>query len=295
MAFARAVMRGVGCVIVGLCWSGLSLASSVDTRIPVTLASGHETTLLLRGPAEVAEPLPVVIVFGGFESSERTLDYLPTDRAIWRATFPYPWEAPENVGITRVPAILRGFRTAVDDTFDGIRQLLEVLRARPDVDPDRIVLVGASAGAPFATIAGAREQVPGVVIVQGYGRLGLVIGHQFRLSLEKRYGAWVRPLTSLLGHGIAAWTQLPEPEDAARRFTAEQQVLVVNAADDERIPATAIEALWSAVDESPAYALRVDRPGGHLRGEGDPEILALMGVAFSWMEDAGLLPRHSQP
>lgn len=290
MARTRAVTHGMTCVIAGLCWSGLALASSVDTRIPVTLASGHETTLLLRGPAQVDTRLPVVIVFGGFESSERTLDYLPTDRAIWRATFPYPWEAPEEVGITRVPAILRGFRTAVDDTFDGIRQLLAVLRARPDVDPERIVLVGASAGAPFATIAGVREQVPGVVIVQGYGRLGLVIGHQFRLSLEKRYGAWVRPFASLLGHGIAAWTQLPEPEDAARRFTAEQQVLVVNAADDERIPAAAIEALWSAVDASPARARRIDRPGGHLRGEGDPEILAMMALAFGWMEEVDLLP-----
>lgn len=261
-----------------------------DLSYPVTLQDGSELELVLRRPADVSRPMPAIVLFGGFQGAARILDYIQTDRAVIRASFRYPWTAPEDVSLLAVPEILRGFGQAVRNTFEGINKLVALLRARPDVDPQRIVIVGASAGAPFATIGGQREDVPAVIIVQGFGELADVIAHQFNLALVPDYGAWLKPLSWLFARFIVWFTDLPQPEVAAGQLQPEQQLLMVTATDDKRIPAAATEALWQAIQASPAQATRMDLEGGHLRGYGDPEITRILSRAMDWMEQADILP-----
>lgn len=277
-------------------WLALALTTATgahaetrDEPLPLTLDSGREVTALLRMPVEASGPLPVIMLFGGFGGAERTLDYIKAPVPAIVASFPYPYDAPDGLGVRTFKRAVDDFGQGVDDTFDGIAKLTAALRARPDVDEARMTIVGASAGAPFATISAARLDIPGLVIVQGFGELSSVIARQFDLKLVERYGGWVRPVTHTVSCLLVGYLDLPAPEDAARHLQSGQQVLKVTATDDERIPAQATEALWSAIDGSDARATRMDLAGDHLRGYGDPEIDRILKRAVDWMQAHDLL------
>lgn len=260
-----------------------------EERWTESLSGGTDIEVLLRKPAVHPEPLPAIILFGGFEGTAQILDHVHADRALIRTSFAYPWTPPEALRPWNLGAVLADFERAVDHTLEGISRLFETLRARDDVDPERIIIVGASAGAPFATIGGAQAQAPGLVIVQGFGEVKEVITHQFSQALERRWGRIGAPLGRWLGRFLVWRMDLPEPEAAARQLTGTQRVLMVNAQDDERIPAATIESLWRAIQRSGAQATRHDMPGRHLRGFGDPAIEIILAEALRWMEDEGLI------
>ncbi len=276
-------------LILGLC--APALAQDVEQVWPVTLDSGRGLDLHLRLPsADPEHRYPAIMLFGGFQGAAEILQHVKTDRPVVRASFRYPWDEPENVSLLAIPGIVQGFAQAVRDTFEGIDRLIELLREHPAVDHQRIILVGASAGAPFATIGGQSNAVPAVVIVQGFGRLRDVIAHQFTVSWSKKYGDWVAPVAWLLAALIVWWAELPHPEHHARQFDQTQQVLMINAQQDQRIPHKAIESLWSAIDASPAGSERLDLAGGHLRGYHDPAMEQIMATALSWLGERGFLP-----
>lgn len=269
-------------------WPALATAG-VDETWPVTLDSGRVLNLHVQRPNSVDDALPAVMLFGGFQGAAEILEYVKAEEPLVRASFRYPWSEPDKITLWTIPAIVDGFAQAVRDTFDGIARLSALLREHPAVDPQRIILVGASAGAPFATIGGADNAIPAVIIVQGFGRLTDVIAHQFVLSWTQQFGDWVKPIAWLFAAFIVWWAELPVPEDHAARFTESQQLLVINAADDQRIPRQAIEALWDGVAASEAQASRLDLAGDHLRGYGDPAMDTIMAVALDWMRGRGLI------
>lgn len=265
--------------------------SVADELLDLPLASGTRITAALRWPSSSnpsAEPLAVVILFGGLEGTRQVLDVMPATPGTVLASFPYPYEPPRSLGWQDAKAAVDQFGQAVDDTFAGIAELLAYLRAHPRIDEQRITLVGASAGAPFAGISAQRLGVPGAILIQGFGDLPLVLGHQ--ADLAWRGESWIqRMIAHLLGRLLVAYLDLPEPAAAARQMTADQRVLMLTARQDHRIPAAATEALWAGLTASPAQVERIDQPGDHLRGLSDPRIPEILGIATDWMRAQGLL------
>lgn len=259
------------------------------TPLQLELPNGRRLPAEIRAPDHADGRLPAVMLFGGFQGTAEILDRITTGQAVVRASFPYPWDPPRRLRAGNLRDSLLDFRRAVDDTIDGIVALTTALLARDDVDPDRISIVGASAGAPFAVFAAGRAGIPGLVIVQGFGQVPDVIGRQFELKLRQDHGAWVAPVSRLLGRAISCYLDLPAPEDDARRLRSGQRVLMITATDDERIPAAATEALWQALQASDAEIDRVDRPGAHLRGYGDPAIDEILAQAIAWLRSSDLI------
>ena len=265
--------------------------AAADEPVVLPLESGTRITATLRWPSGTGtstEPLPVVILFGGLEGTRQVLDVMPVTPDTVLASFPYPYQPPRRLSWQNAKTAVDQFGRAVDDTFAGIAQLVAYLRAHPRIDPQRITLVGASAGAPFAGISAQRLGVPGVILIQGFGDLPRVLGRQ--ADLAWRGDGWHQPfITRLLGRFLVAYLDLPEPAEAARRMTADQRVLMITAMQDHRIPAPSTEALWTALAASPAQVERIDQPGDHLRGLSDPRIPQLLGIATDWMQAQGLL------
>ena len=101
------------------------------------------------------------MLFGGFQNAARVLERVQTDQPLVWATFDYPFTPPRKF---RFPSSLKyapEARAAIHGSFDGVVKLHQALKARGDVDPKRITVVGASAGAPFATVGAARSDIPG--------------------------------------------------------------------------------------------------------------------------------------
>ena len=278
-----------GAVALATMWAPALAAA--DESVDLALESGTRITATLRWPPSAdssTEPLSVVILFGGLEGTRQVLDVMPTSPGTVLASFPYPYDPPRRLSWQNAKAGVDQFGRAVDDTFAGIAELLTYLRAHPRVDAQRITLVGASAGAPFAGISAQRLEVPGVILIQGFGDLPRVLGHQ--ADLAWRGDGWYQTfITQLLGRLLVAYLDLPDPAEAARRMTAEQRVLMITAVQDQRIPAASTEALWTGLTASRAQVSRIDQPGDHLRGLSDPRIPQILGIASDWMRAQGLL------
>ncbi len=72
------------------------------------------------------------------------------------------------------------------DYADDIRAAVRYLRARPDIDPDRIALVGHSEGGLIAPMVAADDpRISGIVLMAGPARTGLdIIHYQQRNAIE---------------------------------------------------------------------------------------------------------------
>lgn len=262
--------------------------AGMEERLDLRLEDGRRLEVQLRKPAQHTQPLPVVLLFGGFRGAATVLDAVPAGLPLIAASFDYPFDPPRTFrfphSLRDVPALGRG----IDQTFEGIAVLVAHLRSRADVDPQRITIVGASLGAPFAVISAAELELPGLVVVHGFGEVRRVIAHQFIRKLEPRLGVWVRAPAWSLANVLVWGYRLPAPERYAPRLQASQQALMIAAAEDELIPQRATETLWKAMQSSQARIERRDHAGDHLRGIRDPRITQLVASALNWMEQAQL-------
>lgn len=269
---------------------------AAEDGLMLTLDSGREVAVRLRRDAPAKAPQPAIILLGGFQRGGGAIDLVQTEWPVIWVGMDYPYDPPRKFIFPGSLRSLPDFSTAVDETLEALRKLVAQLRARPDVDAERIVIIGASAGAPFATIAGAQAQIPGVIIVQGFGDLPGVIAHQFILRWQPKYGDWVVRPAHWLASALVWGLGLPHPEHYARQYTSAQQVLYIQAADDKRIPSRATQALWEAIGDSGAARERRTLDGGHLGG-GDTQALIddMLRVGVQWMEDSDLLRRQVHP
>jgi hypothetical protein len=263
--------------------AGASAAVTRDEPVRLTLASGRVIVATLRLPAADAQRRPAILLFGGFKRAAQVLDLIRTDVPVILGSFDYPFDPPRKFVFPDSLAYVPQLRAALRETFEGIALLKAHLEQRPDVDASRITIVGASLGAPFATIAGARERFPGTILVQGFGQLTRVAARQMERKWEKRYGrasallAW--PLAWLGVRLLGA----PAPEEAAVAFRADQKVLLVTASADDFVPKPASEALWVALEQSSAQRERLDLPGAHLQPGADALIADILARALDWM------------
>lgn len=275
-----------------LATAAASAAEVAPTRaesIELELADGHRIRADLRVPVDASGPHPVVLLYGGLEGTDHILSVIRSHRPAILASFSYPYDRPGKVRWWQAKSVIDDFGVAVDRTFAGIAALTAALRQRPDVDPNRITIVGASAGAPFATISAQRLDLAGLVVVQGFADMPGVFARLLHDAWHEGPD-WLRgPVSQLIGHAFVCYLGLPEPAEYAERLTQEQRVLMITATEDHRIPAESTEALWQALQRSAAQTQRLDLEGGHLRGIGDPAIADIMRRATGWMQAQGLL------
>ena len=278
----------------GLCLPALAQEPVHSQVLRLDLDSGRQLVATLRIPTEAKGRLPVVMLFGGFQDAAEVLDLVHTPVPLIWASFDYPYDPPRKFIFPNALGHLPAFKQAVADTFDGIAKLNAALRVHPRVDPARISIAGASAGAPFAVIGGARNQIPGVIIVQGFADLPRVIAFQLERRWVPDYGEWTRWPASWLAHLLVWGLDLPEPGDYAPQLTGNQRALMVTAAEDDMIPPESTAALWAALQTSGATAEKIQLPGGHLRGSRTGLIARIIEVSLDWLQQQGLLPAHNE-
>jgi len=80
--------------------------------------------------------------------------------------------------VTNLVSTLPRVRMAAFDTVAAPLLALDYLASRPDVDAQRIFLIGGSMGAEVVTVAGGVDpRAAAVVALYGGGRLGPLISH----------------------------------------------------------------------------------------------------------------------
>jgi len=282
-------MRGalLAAALAALC---AGAAAAREERIELTLDDGRKLEAHLRIPEGAAGRMPALMLFGGFRNAASVLDRVYAGRPVAWATFDYPFEPPRKFTFPKSLRDAPAARAAIHGSFEGIGKLYEALVRHPAIDPARITVVGASAGAPFATVGAARSPIPGVILVQGMGDVTAVIENLIFRKYRKKYGDWVARPSRWLAEWINWYCEIPDIAAQARALRASQKVLIFTASEDDFIPLAATESLWAALEESAAYHERIDLPGLHLGVGDDSERIAnILQRSMKWMEAQGLL------
>lgn len=232
---------------------------------------------------------PVLMIFGGFEQAGAVLDLLNPKVPVIIASFDYPFQPPRKFEFPESLKFAPEAKRAIHETIDGIGQLARELRKRPDVDADRVTLIGASFGAPFALAAAAQDsQIAGLVLVHGFADVPGTIGEIVKKKWSSRLGVLAAPAAWLISQGGWMYFDAPAPEDSAKMLSKNQKVLMVVAEADTRIPKRSIEKLWRSLEQSQASRERILMPGDHLEPGATKLIAEITELVTDWMKKAAL-------
>lgn len=264
---------------------------TAQIRVPVVRAIGRSPGAMAR--RQPTPRYPALLVFGGFQEAAKVLTLLSPDFPIILASFDYPFSPPRKF---EFPGSLR-FGPEVKamgvGTLEGIRHLRAKLSERPDVDPAKITVVGASLGAPFAVAAAAQDPaLKGLVIVHGFGDLSKTAMHQLGRSWERKWVGWKKPLAWPLAWLVAQfggwYLDFPEPETMAGQLRTGQSALMIQASEDTFIPKECSDSLWNGLQKSSAQVERWVMPGDHIQPGSDRLIKEIMMRIAGWMNQVAL-------
>lgn len=242
-------------------------AGTAEHDVTVEGTSGLSITLAIRrpaaGPANLRRPL--FLVLGGHERGKGAATLIGDTRGAIFASLEYPFDGNHRATGWAVLAQVPAIRRALFDTPPAVQLALDYLLARPDVDPERVELVGASFGTPFATIAAARDtRITRLWLAHGGGDVWALIDRGLEKEIANRYLRW--PVTHL-AHTLANGPNFT-PEKWIGQV-APRPVVMLNAIDDEKIPRRSVEILYAAAGEPKEL---VWLPGLHMQGN-RPDVL----------------------
>lgn len=250
--------------------SSTDSAGTREVHLHLTSTTGQRIGLAIRRPVPSAADSgqvrrPLFLILGGHERGKGAGALIGDTRGAIFASMEYPFEGNHRAKGLEIVAQVPLIRRALYDTPPAVHLVLDYLLARSDVDSTRVELVGASFGAPFATIAAARDpRVTRLWLAHGGGDTFAMIDR----GLEKEI-PWpllrrpVSHLANLLASG---------PRFTPERWIAQvapRPVVMLNAEADEKIPRRSVEILYEAAAQPKEL---VWLPGNHMQGN-RPEVL----------------------
>jgi dienelactone hydrolase len=223
----------------------------------------------------------VFLVLGGHERGRGAAALIGDTRGAIFASLEYPFDGDHRAKGFAVLAQVPAIRRALFDTPPAVQLALDYLLARPDVDPDRVELVGASFGTPFATIAAARDpRITRLWLAHGGGDVWSLIDLGLQKEIGNRFLRWP---VSHLAYTLANGPNFTPEKWIAR--VAPRPVVMLNATEDEKIPRRTVEVLYAAAGEPKEL---VWMPGLHMQGS-RPDVLRQLIDAV--MERTDLTPK----
>ncbi|MEO8294126.1 MAG: alpha/beta fold hydrolase, partial [Gemmatimonadota bacterium] len=237
-----------------------------EIRIPIRKADGD--TFSLAGT--LARPImnrkvPVIILVSGSGSQ-------PRDEELWPLVPDFrPFrQIADNLARAGI-ATLRYDDRGIDgsggsamvattvDLADDVKQMIAWLRNRPDLNPDRIGILGHSEGGAIGPMVAAEDRrLRAVIIMAGPGKAGLdILRDQFRYPIETAAGLSAAQRDSQLAeveHSVQVWTATSawtrwfatfDPIAVARRI--HQPVLILQGALDRQVSAGQADTLANAI------------------------------------------------
>lgn len=239
----------------------------------------------MKCPAGRKAKLPAVLLFGGFETGAQAIELLELRAPFCLLTFEYPFRPPRKL---RFPGGLRYLpeaKVAIHETLEGIHKLLDWSKAR--LDPERLVLVGASFGAPFVSIvAGERPDVRALILAHGFADVPGTISRRLAEKWGGLTGAWFARAFAAF---VWWYADIPAPEERLEKLRSHQSVFLLTAAKDDMLPASSVAALRVAVEASEAKWDERRLPGTHLRPDDTALVEELLRLSLAWLRLRGIL------
>ncbi|MEW6719865.1 MAG: hypothetical protein AB1346_05405 [Thermodesulfobacteriota bacterium] len=210
-------------------------------RVTLKNDLGLVVDAFLKIPRATAAPRAAIVTLGGLRHGVRALEYVEDTGEFIVLAMDYPFEGKRSRLSTwellrQVPAM----RRAALDTPSAILLGVDYLYRRPEVDRDRIVLVGGSLGALFAPAAAAADdRITALALLFGAGDLFALVDANLPLpAFVRRPAAW----------GLSAAASPLEPLKYIGRV-APRPVFMLNATGDPRMPERCSRLLHTTAGE----------------------------------------------
>lgn len=280
-ALVAATVVGATCAVAGAAWllrdptpgmlerrstlvhvaEGELVAADSHTIQVVRLeaASGLAVDLTVkRHVADSVGKYPLAVILGGHRTGKDAVRLLENTRGVVATAVSYPYTGDPRPYAAQLARDIPRIRRAFLDTPPALMLAMDYLLSRDDVDASRAEGIGVSLGAPFIVIAGALDpRFTRIWVVHGSGGSFAPLQHNMRDQIPfgpLRYAA--AGLTNLIISG---------PRLAPERWVGmrgDRSFMMINAMDDERMPAGAVHSLFAAASEPKEM---IWMPGGHVR------------------------------
>lgn len=235
--------------------------------------SGLEVRARVIRPTTPAGRLPALIILGGHRTGSDAVELFGEvgNKAV--IALDYPYAGPQKVrGAAETLRALPLARRALRDTPPSVSLVIDWLEREAWVDDRRIVIVGASLGVPFATLAAARDpRIAGAILV--HGAADNLAWLEVQVARRNEHELLYRPLATLL-----YWLAYGPTFDTARNVAAiaPRPVVIVGATEDERTPPAQTEALYAAARQP---KLMRWTEGGHVQPRRTEIVAELLRIA----------------
>jgi len=248
-------------------------AGQLTRLINATSDTGLSVLFRVIRPAEPDDKLPVLIVLGGHRTGSDAVELFGEVGSRAVVALDYPYTGPQKLrGFRQVLATLPLARQAFRDTPPAVALVLDWIEEQAWADPEKLVIIGASLGVPFAALVAARDpRIDAAILVHGAADNEAWLEAQVARRNDIRF--LHRPLAILI-HWLAYGPTFDTAANVAR--ISPRPVIVIGARNDERTPAGQTEALFSAAGEP-----RVIRwtEGRHVQPDRQDIIAELLAIA----------------
>lgn len=168
-------------------------------------------------------------------------------------------------------------------TVNDGRRLIDYLQTRPEIDPERIYLVGASYGAITGTVLVAKDKrIKAADLVVGGGDISVMLDAPL-IKGELDKANVPRFVQAMAKSAVVFLMGVADPVRHAPN-TAPTPVFMQNGSDDMLVWPKAGDALFAALAEPKEIKwYPIDHPG--LRKTDGPEILRLLDDGLAWLTE----------
>lgn len=239
--------------------------------------------LNIKRPVNVeVKSIPAVLLFGGFETSDRSIELVNPDKPIMIVTFAYPFKGPKKVSVLKDYKLIPEIKSALHQTLTGIEQLVEWVKLQPEVNPEDIYLAGVSFGAPLAAMS-ANESIKGLILVHGFIDIESTMAYSLGIRFGKSYGWFGKIFAKILSKWAWWYLDLPSPKEKLKAMKFGQRVLVYTSEGDDLLPKSAAEDIRAAIKKTDVEWEERMMPGYHIRSDETEMIQRLVNEAIAWI------------
>ena len=169
-------------------------------RVTLQDDRGLKVDAFVKIPRASAAPRAAIVTLGGLKGGVHALEFVEDTGDFIVLAMDYPFAGPRSrLSASQALRLVPAMRRAVLDTPSATMLGVDYLYRRPDVDRNRIVLIGGSLGALFApAVAAADERITALALLFGAGDLFTILDANLPLPLlVRRPAAWASRRCSL--------------------------------------------------------------------------------------------------
>ncbi|MBN1350637.1 dienelactone hydrolase family protein [candidate division KSB1 bacterium] len=255
---------------------------STFNNYDLTIIDSNNLTIqcMVRVPKDSTQKYPALLVMNGFDTGRHVIELFNSIEKAVLISFDWPYEGKRKFRGADIGPFLPKIRSAIIRAVSVVLEVIDYLQTRADVDQEKIFVVGASFGAPFAVDAAAvDERIKAVILLYGGGDISLLIQSS---STKQVKTAWGR---KLLGEFVAALLAPVEPMKYVE-YISPRPLLMINGKSDQSIFGKSAELLFEKAEDPKDMVWLETR---HVKPKMSDLTATLEQMMKKWLIEKGLL------